>query len=72
MIRNTHIRGQVESQRGKEKMKLPGHKGLIKVPLQLRLSEQYGLDLTDCPHCKAKTMQLVFIFKPWKQADDDG
>jgi hypothetical protein len=53
-----------------KKMKLPLHKGLVKVPLQLRLVQQYGIDLTECPCCKNKTLQLVQVYYPWKQADD--
>jgi Putative transposase len=53
-----------------KKMKLPLHKGLIKVPLQLYMMERYGLDMTECPCCKGKTMQLVQVYNPWKKADD--
>lgn len=53
-----------------KKMKLPLHKGLVKVPLQLRMTEQYGIDLTACPCCKNKTLQLVLIYYPWKHPDD--
>lgn len=53
-----------------KKMKLPLHKGLVKVPLQLYMMERYGLDMTECPRCKNKTMQLVQVFSPWKKADD--
>jgi len=41
------------------KMKLPLHKGLVKTPVELRMMEQYGIDLKECPCCKNKTMQLV-------------
>jgi hypothetical protein len=53
-----------------KKMKLPLHKGLIKIPLSLRMMEQYGIDLAECPCCKNKTMQLVQVYNPWKRADD--
>ncbi len=53
-----------------KKMKLPLHKGLVKVPLQLRLMQQYGLDIGECPCCKNKTLQLVQVYYPWKRADD--
>jgi hypothetical protein len=52
------------------KMKLPLHKGLVKLPLQLRLVQQYGLDIRECPRCKNKTLQLVQAYYPWKRADD--
>jgi hypothetical protein len=53
-----------------KKMKLPVHKGLIKVPLELRMMEQYGIDIKQCPCCKQKTLKLLKIFYPWKQVDD--
>jgi hypothetical protein len=51
-------------------MKLPLHKGLVKIPLQLYLMEKYSIDTTLCPCCKNKTLQLVKIFYPWKHTDD--
>ena len=53
-----------------KKMKLPLHKGLVKIPVQVRMLEQFGIDMTECPCCKNKTLQLVKIFYPWKHADD--
>lgn len=54
-----------------KKMKAPLHqRGLVKVPLQLRLVQQFGIDLTECPCCKNKTLQLVQVYYPWKHADD--
>jgi hypothetical protein len=53
-----------------KKMKMPLHKGLVKVPLEIRLKEDYGIDMRMCPCCKNKTMQLVLVFNPWKGADD--
>lgn len=53
-----------------KKMKLPLHKGLIKIPLPLRMMERFGIDMTECPCCKNKTMQLVQVYYPWKRADD--
>ncbi len=52
------------------KMKLPLHKELVNVPIQVRLLEQFGIDITQCPCCKNKTLQLVKIFYPWKNWDD--
>ena len=59
------------------KMKLPLHKGLVKTPVELRMMEQYGIDLKECPCCKNKTMQLVGAYNPclsgrqaWKRVDD--
>ena len=51
-------------------MKLPQHKGLVKVPIEIKLKERYGIDMEICPCCKARTLQLVQIYLPWKNADD--
>jgi len=53
-----------------QKMKLPLHAGLVTIPMQVRMLEQYGIDMKECPACKNKTLQLVKIFYPWKHADD--
>lgn len=52
------------------KMKLPLHKGLVKIPIELRLMERYGIDIEECPCCKNKTMHLVGVYYPWKRTDD--
>ena len=52
------------------KMKLPLHKELVKVPLQVHLLERFGIDMEQCPCCKNKTLRLLKIYYPWKQADD--
>jgi len=53
-----------------QKMKLPLHKGLVKIPIEVRMLEQYSIDMAECPACKNKTLQLVAVFYPWKHADD--
>ena len=53
-----------------KQMKLPLHKGLVKIPIQVRTLEQFGIDMKECPCCKNKTLQLMKIFYPWKNADD--
>ena len=59
-----------------EKMKLPLHKGLVKIPLQLRMMERYGIDIHRCPCCHGSTLQLLKVYYPIrnciikKQADD--
>jgi hypothetical protein len=53
-----------------KKMKLPLHKGLIKTPLPLRMMEYFGIDMTRCPYCRNKTLQLVQVYNPWKLTDD--
>lgn len=45
-------------------MGLPVHKGLVTIPLVLRMQEQYGIDISECPCCKGKTMQLVQVCVP--------
>ncbi len=51
-------------------MKLPLHRGLVKVPLQLIMKERYGIDINECPCCKAKTLKLVHVEHGWKRIDD--
>ncbi len=51
-------------------MKLPLHKGLVKIPLELRVQQQYGINIHECPCCKGKTLQLVQVYYPCKQPDD--
>jgi len=53
-----------------KKMKLPSHKGLVKIPLELRMIERYAIDIKECSCCKNKTLQLLKIYYPWKQTDD--
>lgn len=47
-----------------KKMKLPLHKGLVKIPLELHLIQRFGIDINQCPCCKQKTLQLLKIFYP--------
>lgn len=53
-----------------KKMKLPLHKAQVKIPIAVRLLEQYGVDLKECPCCRYKSLQLIKIFYPWKRGDD--
>ena len=60
-----------------KKMKLPLHKGLVKIPLQLRLIERYGIDMHRCPCCHQSTLQLLKVYYPAhkriiKQRANDG
>ena len=64
--RNRHQRIEVVL----KDMKLPLHKGVVNVPMQVRMLEKYGIDLKECPCCKGKTMELMRVFVPWKQNDD--
>lgn len=53
-----------------KKMKAPPHKEPVKVPMELFLKEQYDIDLAECPCCKGKTMQLLYVYLPWQRCDD--
>lgn len=53
-----------------KKMKLPLHKPLVKIPIQLFMMLRYGVDMQQCPACKNKTMQLLKIYYPWQRCDD--
>ena len=57
-----------------KKMKLPVHKGLVKIPVQLYLVLRYGIDITECPCCKNRTMQLICCSYPWakQKTEPDG
>ena len=64
--RNRHLRiNEVLRQ-----MKMPLHKGLVMVPLEISMIVQYGIDLKECPCCKNKSLQLVDVYYPWKHAGD--
>lgn len=51
-------------------MNLPPHQGLIKIPLQVRMKEAFGVDINECPCCKNKSLKLIKVFYPWKKGDD--
>ena len=51
-------------------MKLPTHKQVVNVPLQIRMLEHFGTCVEQCPCCKNRTLKLVRIFSPWKQTAD--
>ena len=53
-----------------KQMKLPLHKGKVEVPLQVVMLVQFGINITECPCCKNKTMQLVEVFYPYRRTDD--
>jgi hypothetical protein len=52
------------------KMKLPLHKSIVKIPVQVRMLERFGIDILECPCCKNKSLQLLKIFYPWTKAGD--
>ncbi len=54
------------------KMNLPLHKGLVKIPVQVRVLEQFGIDVLECPCCKNKSLQLLKIFYPCLPAGRRG
>lgn len=51
-------------------MQLPLHKGLVTLPLPIQLMVQYGIDITECPCCKNKTLQLVSVYYPRRGIED--
>ena len=51
-------------------MQLPLHKGLVKIPLELKMELLYEINIHQCPHCKGSTLQLLQVYYPWKQTDD--
>jgi Putative transposase/Transposase zinc-binding domain len=53
-----------------QQMKLPQHKGLVKVSIDLKLKERFGINRYECPCCKKITLELLKVYCPWKQADD--
>jgi hypothetical protein len=50
--------------------KMPLHKGLVKIPIQVRLLEQYGIEINQCPCCKKNSMEILTVYLPWKKGDD--
>ena len=53
-----------------KKMKLPLHKPLVKIPVQLFMMLRYAVDMLQCPGCKNKTLQLLKVYYPWQRGDD--
>ena len=51
-------------------MKLPLHKGLVKLPLAITMLVQFGIDISECPCCRNKTMQLVHVVLPDRKPGD--
>lgn len=52
------------------KMKLPLHKRPVKIPVEVRMLEQFGIDIKECPCCKNKSLHLLKIYYPWSKAGD--
>ena len=46
--------------------KWPKHAPAVKVPIEIRLLERFGVDITKCTKCKTGTMKLVTIVLPLK------
>lgn len=53
-----------------KKLNLPLHKGMVTIPIALRMQESYGIAINQCPGCKENTLELLRVFYPWKQTDD--
>ena len=50
---------------------------MVKIPVQVRMLEQFGIDILECPCCKNKSLQLLKIFysrlsgrQAWTKAGD--
>jgi hypothetical protein len=50
--------------------KLPLHPEAVDVPLVVRLGERYGEEINRCACCGQNTLELVWVYTPWKGADD--
>lgn len=53
-------------------MKLPVHKGQVKMPLQISLLVNFSVDITLCPCCTKNTLQLVHVVYAGSKGADDG
>jgi len=53
-------------------MRLPLHKGLVKVPLQVALLVNFSMDISVCPCCTNTTLQLVHVVYAGGKGADDG
>ncbi len=53
-----------------KKMKLPEHRIAVKVPIEVRMMQRYGITIDECSSCKGATIKLVHVFYRWKQTDD--
>jgi hypothetical protein len=51
-------------------LELPQHPVAVSVPFALRILERYGVEVNRCPCCGANTLELVWVYTPWKGADD--
>ena len=53
-----------------QKLKLPRHAGMVQVPAALRLLERYGVDISVCPVCGRRSLQLVAVQYAFKGGED--
>ena len=49
-------------------LKLPQHPRAVSVPFAVRLREHYGVAVNHCPCCGESTLELVWVYLPWKGA----
>ena len=47
-----------------EQMNLPKRQDKVHIPMQVRMLEKYGRDMTICPHREQGKMQLIYTYKP--------
>lgn len=53
-----------------QQMKVPQHKGLVKVCIDFKLKERFGINMYECPCCKQITLELLKVYCHWKHPDD--
>ncbi len=51
-------------------LQLPPHPQSVRVPFSVRLRERYGVAVNRCPCCGENTLELVWVYLPWKKGDD--
>lgn len=53
-----------------KQMELPLHKGMVKLPVAIKMMERFGIAIHQCPGCKKDSLELVKVYNPWKKGDD--
>lgn len=53
-----------------KEMQLPEHKRGVIIPLEVRMREQFGVLIDECPCCRKRSLEMIRIWTPWKTADD--
>lgn len=50
-------------------LRLSPHKGLVKLPVAIKLMERFGIAIHQCPGCKKSSLELVKVYNPRKKGD---